>query len=120
MDFEDRIYLSLPFLLKLILGVLLLVVVVAYGIFQARYIIAGPQIALTEEPPTVTEDASIIVRGQAENIVTITLNGREIYTTDEGRFAETVTLQKGYTVLTIEGVDRYGSRARIERMITRK
>lgn len=120
MDFEDRIYLSLHTTLRWLFGAVITVIVVAYALFQARHLIEGPIITLTNEPPATTTLPVLELSGTARNIVSITLNGREIYTTDQGAWDETIPLQKGYTMLTIEGVDRYGNRAQVERMIIRE
>lgn len=120
MDFEDRIYFSLHTTLKWLLGIAIAIAVAAYALFQARHLIEGPLITLGAEPPATTTAPVITLSGDAQNIISITLNGREIYTTDEGVWSETIPLQKGYTMLTIEGVDRYGNRAKVERMIIRE
>lgn len=120
MEFEDRIYISLPSVLRWLAGILIACSVIAYALFQARHLIEGPIITLTKEPPATTTAPIVELAGTSANIVAISLNGRDIFTTDEGIWHETVPLQKGYTILTIEGVDRYGNRARIERTIIRE
>lgn len=78
-----------------------------YALFQARHVILGPQITLQ----TDTYDgvaATAPVHGTAENIVSLTLNGRAIYTDDQGNFDEEVVLPVGYTVITLTAEDRYG------------
>ncbi len=120
MEFEDRFYLSLPFFLRVLLGILVIGLVIAYALFQARHLISGPTISLIEDIPSVISTSTIIVHGKAENIISLSLNGKPIFTTDEGVFKEVVTLPSGYTILTIEAVDRYGARTRLERNIVRE
>lgn len=119
MDFEDRVYISLPFALKAVGAIVVVCLIVLYALFQARHVLLGPQITLLEELPATVATSTVTVRGTAENIVSISLNGRPIFTTDEGAFEEVVILPPGYTIVTIEAVDRYGSSARIERGIVR-
>ena len=119
MDYEDRVYISLPFALKALGAVIVVCLIVAYALFQARHVLLGPQITLEDELPAMVATSTVMVRGTAENIVSISLNGRPIFTTDEGAFEEVVILPPGYTIVTIEAVDRYGSTARIERGIVR-
>jgi hypothetical protein len=116
---SDRSFLTLPLVLKAVGIVALCVCVVAYVLFQARHLITGPIISLAEDVPASTATSSIVVRGTAENIVAITLNGRSIYTTDTGYFEEVVILPRGYTIVTIEAVDRYGTVTRVERGVAR-
>jgi hypothetical protein len=119
MDFEDTIHISLPFVLKTIGAVVVVCVIVLYALFQARYVLLGPEITLIEELPPTVATSTVVVRGTAENIISITLNGRPIFTTDEGVFEEVVILPPGYTIVTIEAVDRYGSVTRLERGVVR-
>lgn len=78
-----------------------------YALFQARHVILGPQITL--QPDTYDGvSATVLLHGTAENIVSLTLNGRAIYTDDQGNFDEELVLPVGYTVITLTAEDRYG------------
>lgn len=120
MDFEDRFYFSLSFILRCIISVVIAVLIVVYVLFQARHLITGPTITLLADIPPTTATSTIIVYGKAENIISLSLNGRPIFTTDDGIFKEVVTLPNGYTIVTIEAVDRYGAHTRLERNVVRK
>jgi len=88
---------------------------VLYGVFQARFLLEGPVLALAYEPETVQTSPTVSLVGTAENITSLTLNGRTIYTTDTGAFEELIVLEKGYTVVTLEAADRYGKEVTLER-----
>ncbi len=81
---------------------------VAYTIFQARFLIEGPQISLTDTAASVQEARVITLSGVAKNIVMLTLNGREIYTDRNGFFNEALVLENGYTIATLTAHDRFG------------
>lgn len=119
MYFADRFFFSLPTALRIFFGIIVVVLIVAYALFQARHLITGPIITLSEPLPAVISTSTFMVRGKAENIVSLSLNGRPIFTTDEGTFEEVVTLTEGYTILTIEAKDRYGNTERLEHNIVR-
>lgn len=119
MNFEGRIYISLPFVLRILAGVLVLAAVTSYSLFQARHLISGPIITLTQDLPATTSAPFVVIKGKAENITAITLNGRTIFTSDDGSFEDSVVLQNGYTIVTIEAVDRYGHHASVVRRIVR-
>jgi hypothetical protein len=80
---------------------------IIYVLFQARFLIAGPQIFVKELPDVQTERL-IVLEGQAKNIVHMTLNGRQIFTDKDGHFKEALVLENGYTVATLQAEDRYG------------
>src|SRR5690606_34355895 len=76
--------------------------IVAYALFQARFLLTGPALALEIEPVPVQSTPTIAISGTAKNITSLTLNGRTIYTTEAGVFEELVILEKGYTIVTLE------------------
>lgn len=84
-----------------------------YILFQARFLITGPTIALIDEPASIQNNQVVNLRGQAENITRISLNGRQIFTDRAGYFDEALVLENGYTVATIQVTDRYGRQERI-------
>ena len=99
---------SLRFLLHSLAVTVLCACLLFYITFQARHIITGPVITLIEEPASVTSSSIITLRGTTENIISLTLNGRTIYTNDAGYFKETLVLPLGYSILTLTAADRYG------------
>jgi hypothetical protein len=80
---------------------------IAYVLFQARFLIEGPQINVQDQPVSQTQRL-VTLEGQARNIVHISLNGRQIYTDKNGNFKEALVLENGYTIATLEAEDRYG------------
>lgn len=83
------------------------VVFIIYVLYQARFLIAGPQISV-QRLPYAQSERLITLEGSARNIVHITLNGRQIYTDKDGNFKEALVLENGYTVTTLVAQDRYG------------
>ncbi len=81
---------------------------IGYAIFQARFILAGPQITLPADMASVQTERVVTLEGETANIVKLTLNGREIYTDKDGHFKEALVLENGYTIATLEAHDRYG------------
>ncbi len=94
--------------LRFFIGVLLLVGIIWYVQFQARNILEGPTIALTDEYTPVQYERSVDLVGNAHNIVKLTLNGREIHTDESGAFTQTLELPNGYTIMELTAQDRFG------------
>lgn len=90
-------------LVALVLGGFIL-----YILFQARYVITGPQINLTFSPATHQNARVVELAGSTKNITFIWLNGRQIFTNEKGEFREDLVLENGYTIATLRAVDRYG------------
>lgn len=86
-----------------------------YLTFQARLLLGGPQIQLTDEPAFVQTEQKITLSGKTDNITSITLNGRPILTDEAGYFSEPIILENGYTVVSLEAHDRYGRSTTLSR-----
>lgn len=88
---------------------LALIGLTVYAYFQSREYILGPVINI-EEPTSgyVSSTSLISVNGKARNVSFLTLNGRQIYTDEKGRFIESLLLQDGYNIITFDGKDRFG------------
>lgn len=92
-----------------------LVSVAAYVVFQARFLIIGPQVRLVQESESVVNERQITLAGSAFNISRLWLNDRPIYTDAQGNFKEALVLENGYTVATVRAQDRYGRETAIKR-----
>jgi hypothetical protein len=91
-----------------------LMCVLVYVTFQARFLIIGPQIVLTNIPNNLQNERQIFLTGSAFNISRLWLNDRPIYTDAEGNFKEALILENGYTVATLRAEDRYGRETTVE------
>lgn len=107
--------LELRNVLKIVGIALLLTLIISYVIFQARFLITGPQINLTNEPETQHNERIITLTGSAHNITHLWLNDRPIFTDENGNFEEALILENGYTITTLRASDRYGREAKLER-----
>lgn len=86
-----------------------------YVLFQARFLIGGPQIVLSKELPITQNERQIFLSGGAHNISRLWLNDRPIFTDIKGNFNEALVLENGYTVATLRAEDRYGRETTITR-----
>lgn len=90
---------------------LLLVIVLSsgYAYFQAQKLIAGPAIAfISPSEPTVVNESVLEVRGTAERIAFLELDGKQIYIDETGIFEEKLILSPGVNIIKLEAQDRFG------------
>lgn len=98
---------------KLIIGVTIITVVaISLGVYiylQSKEYIRGPVLTI-EEPISGSRVLAprVTVRGTAHSISYLTLNGRTIFTDEQGRFKEALLLPLGYSIITLEAKDRFG------------
>ncbi len=82
---------------------------VFYGAFQVRSLALGPQISIiTPENGAISSTTETTISGIAKNVAFMTLDGRQIFTDENGQFIEDIILSKGYNVVTIYGRDKFG------------
>jgi hypothetical protein len=96
-------------------SVIALSLIVGYIFFQARFLVAGPQIVLAAEPAVVHNDRVVTLTGHAYNITHLWLNDRQIFTDELGNFNEALVLENGYTIATLKARDRFGRETRVQR-----
>ncbi len=99
---------SLSFYIKFTLITLFVIIIFGYAFFQAKNIVLGPVVEITQPINGSSLESSLIdVRGFAKNISHISMNGRQIFTDDKGLFSEKLLLSYGYNIITIKAQDRF-------------
>ncbi|HAO64586.1 TPA: hypothetical protein DCQ44_01235 [Candidatus Taylorbacteria bacterium] len=85
------------------------ILILGYGLFQARNLILGPEISLTtpKNGENVTNPL-IVVSGVATNITHISLNDRQIFVDNQGKFSEKLLVPPGYTIIKLAAQDKFG------------
>lgn len=106
---------TLRTLLLFVLSIGAVALLGAYLIFQARFLILGPQITLEPTHIGRVNQPVVTLRGNARNITRLWLNDRPIFTDRTGRFEEALVLENGYTIATLTAEDRYGRRTELAR-----
>lgn len=101
---------------KLIISVgVILLAVVALGVYaylQSREYLRGPVITILEPlNGSVSTTSRMTLIGTVHNAAFLTLNGKQIFTDERGRFRELLMLHEGYTIMSIAGRDRFGKTA---------
>jgi len=82
-----------------------------YVCFESYAVFMGPRIALESlHEITTVSNSLLVIRGSAENIATLSLNGSAIATTPEGTFAESVLMAPGHNTVVLTATDKAGNR----------
>lgn len=95
--------------IKILSVITVSLLIVGYGLFQARNLINGPEISIST-PKNGENLASplITVTGVAENITKISMNDRQIFVDKKGNFAEKLLVPNGYTIIKLAAQDKFG------------
>lgn len=89
---------------------LFFVLVLGYAYFEARGALYGPRIILPPEAQLV-HDPFITIRGKAERITELRMNGSPVAVTEDGIFEEPHLLAEGYNRIVFEASDRYNNKS---------
>ena len=80
-----------------------------YVLFQARFLILGPQVWVSyPKDGEVVANSIIMMSGVARNAAWLTLNGRQIFTDEEGVWSEKLIVSPGLSIMTVSARDRFG------------
>lgn len=89
--------------------IVLFVLLTVYSLYQARFLILGPQIWITSPQDYRTvENPLVIMEGQSRNIAWISLNDRQIFTDEDGKWSEKLIVSEGISIMTVKARDRFG------------
>ncbi len=83
------------------------ILIIGYGYYEARGLLFGPVITITSGVTMVYEPA-VTIRGKAERITALSMNGKQISVTEDGIFNEPFILAPGNNHITLDAIDKYG------------
>lgn len=88
---------------------LFFVLLAGYALFEARFIILGPQVHISYPADGGSVQSNIILmEGTSKNISWLSLNGRQIFTNGEGFWSEKLIVAKGVSIMRVKASDRFG------------
>lgn len=97
--------------------ILLFLLLGAYSLFQARFLILGPRISIDSyKNGEVVASPIILISGKAENVSWLSLNDRQIFTDEKGAWSEKLIVSEGTSIMTLKARDRFG-REREKRLL---
>lgn len=103
--------------LIILFGGLILIFLVYFG-FRLEHLWKGPRIAiLIPEEGQFLKNTHVLVEGEGNNVARLELNGRPIYTDEDGFFEEKLILAPGLNYIQLKADGRFGKTLAEERMI---
>lgn len=91
--------------LTITLSIVVLSGLVSYGIYQARAYLRGPKVLIENK---IQNGPLLELAGVAERIAFLSLQGKQIFTDENGRWQETILLLPGYNSVAVVATDRFG------------
>ena len=94
---------------KFILFFLAALILGGYFFYQSRGYLSGPKIIIeSPRPGEVAHQSYLEVKGQAQNVSILSLNGRQIFIDERGNFDEGLLLARGYNIIEVTASDKFG------------
>ncbi|MFA5736596.1 MAG: hypothetical protein WCX70_00205 [Candidatus Paceibacterota bacterium] len=94
---------------KTIVVFLIVAIILIYSSLKFKDLISGPEIVLySPNDGSSLEDELINIKGRADRITKIYLNGRKIFTDQNGNFEESLLLSNGYNFFELKAEDKFG------------
>ena len=91
------------------LVIVFFLLLIGYGLFQSKNLILGPNIAIASPLDGAAVGLNPVeVRGQADRIAFLSLNGQQIFTDQNGNFSQKLLLTPGYNSIKLEAKDKFG------------
>lgn len=84
-------------------------IVLGYAYYAAQGILFGPSISIMSEVGEV-RDPFVLIKGRADRISSLSMNGKAISVTETGAFEEPYLLAPGYNRIVLDAQDKYGRR----------
>jgi hypothetical protein len=105
--------------MRRIILLVVILLVIGYGLFEARRLIGGPVVTINSpEDGSATSSEIITISGTAHNISFLTINDVPAFTDEQGHFTEELSPPPGYAIFTVAATDRFGRRATAQVHIT--
>ena len=106
MPFSRSSYIKI---IKISVVTIIAVIILVYIFLRSLNYIKGPNIYISEPTNGATVDAnSVSIKGQAQRISNLYMNGNPITIDEKGNFNKTVGVLNGSNMITLEGKDRFG------------
>jgi hypothetical protein len=95
-----------------------LFLLVGYGLMEAWPLILGPSLRIdSPRDGAPFPEGLVTVRGKAERIAMLSLDGTPVTRDEDGSFETTLTFPHGGSILTFIATDRFGGRVTVTRSI---
>lgn len=94
------------------------VIFVGYTVYQLEGLFFGSKLELVEPENGVHLTSSRVkIKGGARGVNVLDLNGRQIFTDEDGNFEEEIILPYGFNIISMTAEGRFGKKFDEERMV---
>jgi transcriptional regulator with XRE-family HTH domain len=113
-----RYFLAMPKIIKSLIIIIIITVCFLYLGVALKKIVSPPYL-IVENPPKnlITKEKTIKIIGATEAETQVIINGKQVLSDSNGRFAEQISLKEGVNIITITARKKHGREAVIKRQV---
>ncbi len=105
---------------KVALGIIGILFIAAFFLFQYRSIFFTPQLSIKSPKEGVIVAQDFEISGQADTNAVVTINNEPVFVGSNGEFAKKISLFSGKTSFMVKARNRFGKETILKRNITVK
>ncbi|MDO8676745.1 MAG: helix-turn-helix domain-containing protein [Candidatus Azambacteria bacterium] len=117
---RNSYFILTPKKLAVFFGGTLLVLVSAYLWYQFNFLIGPPNLVVEPYEDMIVREESLLVKGKTDSSVNLTVNGENVYVSQDGSFSKNIQLAAGLNIIEIKSVNNLGKITKIIRQIFRE
>ncbi len=112
---------NLPTILRYCFAIGLMIVMLGYLGLQVKRVIEPPELNIFSPPEGfIAKKEQILIVGETEKEIQVSINGKEIMNSENGQFRETVALAPGVNTITITANKKHGKSTVVVRHVVFK
>ncbi|MBI4920099.1 helix-turn-helix domain-containing protein [Candidatus Azambacteria bacterium] len=114
------IFFLTPKKITVFFGIFLLISLLAYLVYQFKFLVGPPNLAISPKEDIIVKQESITVDGKTDSGIRLTINGENIFVSSDGGFSKEVRLADGVNSIEVQATNNFGKTSKIVRQIFRE
>jgi hypothetical protein len=95
--------------LKIAGAIIAIALIIGYAVWRSLNYVRGPDLFILEpQNGSAISSSTVIIRGRAERVNHLTLNGRVIPITEQGEFGQVLIVFPGLNIISFVASDQFG------------
>lgn len=117
---KNLYFILTPKKLMIFFGGTFLVLLSAYLWYQFNFLIGPPNLVVEPHEDIIVRQELFLLKGKTDSGVNLTVNGENVYVSQDGSFSKNIQLAAGINIIEIKSVNNFGKITKIVRQIFRE
>lgn len=117
---KNSYFILTPKKLMIFFGGTFLILLSIYLWYQFNFLIGPPNLVVEPHDDIIVRQELFLLKGKTDSGVNLTINGENVYVSQDGNFSKNIQLAAGINVIEIKSVNSFGKITKIVRQIFRE